>query len=67
MSYGWDFGDGGSGSGVQPSHSYGTAGGYQVTLTITDSGGATDVVTHTVTVDDTSAAIAFRRRGSVCR
>ena len=60
VSYGWDFGDGGSGSGVQPSHSYGTAGGYQVTLTITDSGGATDVVTHTVTVDDTSAAIAFR-------
>ncbi len=34
-SYAWDFGDGTTGSGVNPSHSYGAAGSYTVTLTVT--------------------------------
>lgn len=49
-SYEWDFGDDGSGSGSKPSHTYATAGAYEVKLTVTDSDGGTDSVTHTVNV-----------------
>lgn len=38
LSYSWDFGDGGSASGALASHTYGVAGGYLVTLTVTDDG-----------------------------
>ena len=48
-SYAWDFGDGNSGTGKTPSHTYAAAGDYQVVLTVTDNDGATGSVTHTVT------------------
>ncbi|MGK2851945.1 MAG: PKD domain-containing protein [Candidatus Limnocylindrales bacterium] len=38
VSWAWSFG----GAGVTPSHTYNTAGSYQVTLTVTDSRGQTD-------------------------
>lgn len=50
VSYKWDFGDGTSGQGVQTSHQYGKAGGYQVTLVVTDDKGATGAASQTVTV-----------------
>ncbi|MFD1146535.1 S8 family serine peptidase [Saccharothrix hoggarensis] len=40
-SYGWDFGDGTTGSGVKPSHKYGRNGTYTVKLTVTDNSGKT--------------------------
>ncbi|HSV40648.1 MAG TPA: PKD domain-containing protein [Nocardioidaceae bacterium] len=46
--YAWTFGDGSTGTGVAPQHTYAAAGSYSVTLTITDSTGAQDSVTHTV-------------------
>ena len=50
VSWVWDFGDGSSGSGVQASHEYASAGTYAVTLTVSDDKGATHSVTHEVEV-----------------
>jgi PKD repeat protein len=36
LTYNWDFGDGTSGTGVKPTHSYTTAGTYNVGLTVSD-------------------------------
>ncbi len=49
----WDFGDGSAGSTAQsPSHTFGAAGTYDVTLTITDNRGGTADVTKSVTVTE---------------
>ncbi len=51
VSYTWDFGDNTSGSGVSTTHSYGTAGVYTVTLTVSDNEGLTAKDTSVVTVN----------------
>ncbi len=48
--YGWEFGDGGSGTTVAPTHQYATAGAYTVTLSVTDDGGAISTCTSTATI-----------------
>ena len=48
-SYSWNFGDGSTGSGATPSHSYAAAGTYSVTLTVSDAGALTNSVSHPVT------------------
>ena len=55
-SYAWTFGDGGSGSGVSASHSYGLAGNYAVGLTVTDNDGATGAASTSITVNEPVAA-----------
>jgi PKD repeat protein len=49
-SYAWDFGDGTTGTGVSPSHSYASAGEYQVSLTVTDDRGGQNTAGQSVTV-----------------
>jgi len=46
----WTFGDGGTSTATNPSHTYATGGTYSVTETVTDNGGATASKTSSVTV-----------------
>ena len=48
--YSWNFGDGGVGSGVSPSHEYQAPGVYNVTLTVTDTDNLTDSDTLAISV-----------------
>jgi PKD repeat protein len=48
--YSWTFGDGGSGSGVNTSHTYAAPGTYTVNLNVTDDMGKSHSVSGTVTV-----------------
>jgi PKD repeat protein len=50
LTYAWDFGDGNSGAGVAPSHSYAADGSYTVILAVTDDEAATDQASQVVTV-----------------
>jgi PKD repeat protein len=49
-SFAWDFGDGGTGSGVSTSHSFGNANSYAVRLTVTNKQGISAFISHTVTI-----------------
>ncbi|MEM8601343.1 MAG: PKD domain-containing protein [Bacteroidota bacterium] len=54
VTWDWNFGDGGSSSQQNPTRIYASAGTYSVTLTVTDNEGATDDVTRSVSVSDSS-------------
>jgi PKD repeat protein len=49
-SYTWSFGDGGSASGMNPSHEYRAAGSYSVTLRVTDDRGQSAQTTQNLTI-----------------
>ena len=52
LTYAWDFGDGNSGTGERPAHSYGIAGTYDVSLTVNDGELPSAVSMTTATVTD---------------
>ncbi len=56
--YNWSFGDGGTSAAPSPSHMYGQAGAFSVTLKVTGAGGATSEKTlpNYILVDDLLAA-----------
>jgi hypothetical protein len=47
LAYAWDFGDGTTGTGAQPSHTYATYGVYTVSLTVTDAQGTVSALART--------------------
>ena len=52
LTYQWDFGDGGTGSGVAPSHAYTALGSYTVTLVVNDGTASSVPATATVTIEN---------------
>jgi PKD repeat protein len=56
-SYSWDFGDGASGTGATASHAYGAAGGYTVSLTVTDNQGESSTTTKLVAAGNGQPAV----------
>ena len=52
----WTFGDGGTSTATNPSHTYAAGGTYTVTLTVTDDDGATHSRSRSVTVSSGSTA-----------
>ncbi len=58
MTYAWDFGDGTTGSGVKPTHSYADNGAYSVTLTVSDTHSASSAPgTTTATIANTPPTV----------
>lgn len=59
VSYEWDFDDGSTATGENATHTFSSLGTYNVTLTVTDSGGATSSETVTVTVQEPGPTVAL--------
>jgi PKD repeat protein len=60
LTYVWDFGDPNDptpGSGEAPTHTYADNGEYQVTLTVSDDGGLSDMVSATVTIVNVAPSV----------
>ncbi len=55
LTYSWDFGDGGQGSGANPSHTYANPGTYVATLCVMDTAGHTVCCRTTVEVTGSTA------------
>ena len=61
LTYRWSFGDGTTGSGAQPAHTYEHAGSYDVVLRVTDPEGLDDAVLATIEVLDVPDGHVVRR------
>ena len=57
LSYAWDFGDGTTGTGAKPAHSYADNGQYIVKLTVTDPSGVTGTASNVVTVSNANPVV----------
>jgi PKD repeat protein len=57
LTYAWIFGDSGTATGVSPSHTYTDNGIFNITLTVTDPGGLSDIRSTTATIANVSPAV----------
>ncbi len=62
-SYGWDFGDGSTGTGVQASHVFAAKGTFQIRLTVVDNDGLSNQTTRTLAVPDRAPQITSSTPG----
>ena len=58
LTYSWNFGNGRTGSGPVPNHTYTTAGTFTVTLTVRDEYGLTGTTTRPVTITEPAGNVA---------
>jgi len=58
-SWSWNFGDGDTSSSQNPTHAYDTSGDFTITLNITDSHGATNQTTKSITISNTNPVANF--------
>jgi len=66
VSYAWDFGDGTQGAGINPTHSYASAGSYSVTLRVTDNAGITSAAaTASVSISNSDSGGGGRVGGAL--
>jgi endonuclease YncB( thermonuclease family) len=54
--FGWNFGDGNSGTGMSATHTYDSNGIFAVTLSVTDDRGSVDTTARNIAVGDTSTS-----------
>ncbi len=57
VSFAWDFGDGGTGSGATPEHTYTDDGVYTITLTVTDDDGQSSSASTTATIANVAPTV----------
>jgi PKD repeat protein len=65
VSWGWDFGDGGSGAGATTLHSFAASGTYTVVLTVTDDEGLTGSATVDIVVVEPGSDGPFLESGGL--
>ncbi len=58
LTYSWNFGDGATGTGVNPTHTYASAGAYTVTLMVNDGIVDSDSVSTTATVSEPTTGVS---------
>ncbi|MEL6191098.1 MAG: PKD domain-containing protein [Bacteroidota bacterium] len=61
----WDFGDGGTSTAVNPSHTYADSGLYTVSLTVLDSEGCLATITYTDIIDASSPFANFTSNDTI--
>ena len=64
VDYAWSFGDGAAGTGVSPSHSYGLAGDYTITLVVTDNATRMASTSETIHITDRPPVVSFVPSGT---
>ncbi|MHA4773504.1 ThuA domain-containing protein [Streptomyces sp. MSC1_001] len=64
LSYTWDFGDGSTGTGPNPAHTYTANGTYSARLTVSDAAGKTGTTNVPVVVGNTRPKVTFTTPGN---
>ncbi len=67
ITYAWEFGDGTTGTGISPSHTYADNGTYLVKLTVTDTYGAESTVTTSVVVANVDPSVHVFAGGTLLK